>query len=163
MTQSGEILSFAVPPVAKTVTVCCPVETAFRRFAGDIAAWWPLATHRLGPDAQGCAIEGRVGGRVFERDASGAETLWGIVQLWEPPHRLAFTWQVGTPPEQAQHIEVTFTAVAEGTRVELVHSGWEKLGPAGAARRDNYDKGWARVFEQCFADYANAATDAPSP
>ena len=157
MTENAEVLGFAVPPVVKTVTVRCPVEAAFRRFAEDIAAWWPLDTHRLGPDPRGCAIEGRVGGRVFERDTGGAETLWGIVQLWEPPHRLAFTWQVNIAPEQAQRIEVTFTPVAEGTRVTLTHSGWEKLGAAGAARRDNYDKGWARVFEQRFADYANAA------
>ena len=93
---------------------------------------------------------------MFERDAKGSETLWGIVQAWEPPHRLAFTWQVNIPPEQAQRIDVTFTPVAGGTRVELVHSGWEKLGPAGATRRENYDKGWVRVFGQCFAGYANA-------
>ena len=61
----------------------------------------------------------------------------------------------GAPPEQAQRIDVTFTPAAGGTRVELVHSGWEKLGDAAAARRDSYDKGWVRVFEQCYADYAN--------
>jgi uncharacterized protein YndB with AHSA1/START domain len=158
MTKPADVVSFAVPPVVKAVTVRCPVATAFRRFAEDIAAWWPLATHHIGNDPEACVIEGRVGGRVFERDATGRETLWGIVQTWEPPHRLAFTWQVNIPPEHAQRIDVTFTPVADGTRIELVHSGWEKLGPAGATRRENYDKGWVKVFEQCFADYANAAS-----
>ncbi|MGH6928129.1 MAG: hypothetical protein ACREEV_07415, partial [Dongiaceae bacterium] len=80
MTGSDDVLSFTVPPVVKTVTVRCPVATAFRRFAEDIAAWWPLATHHIGNEPESCVIEGRVGGRVFERDAKGSETLWGIVQ-----------------------------------------------------------------------------------
>jgi uncharacterized protein YndB with AHSA1/START domain len=156
MSETSKVLPFAVPPVIKTVTVRCPPATAFRRFTEDLAAWWPLATHHLTDDPQTCALEGRVGGRLFERDKAGVEIVWGIVELWEPPRRLAFTWQVKTPAEQAQRVDVTFKPAAGGTRVELVHSGWEKLGDAAAARRDNYDKGWIRVFEQCYADYANA-------
>ena len=128
MSETSKVLSFAVPPVVKAVTVRCPPATAFRRFTEDLAAWWPLATHHISDDPQSCALE----------------------------RRLAFTWQVKTPAEQAQRINVTFTPAAGGTRVELVHSGWEKLGDAAAARRDSYNKGWVRVFEQCYADYANS-------
>ena len=158
MSETSKVLSFAVPPVVKVVTVRCSPATAFRRFTEELGAWWPLATHHIGDDPQLCTLEGRVGGRVFERDRSGVETAWGIVELWDPPHRLAFTWQVKATAEQAQRIEVTFARAPGGTRVELVHSGWEKLGGAAAARRDSYDKGWARVFEQCYADYANAGS-----
>lgn len=163
MTDTADVLSFTIPPVVKTVTVRCEPATAFRRFTDDLAAWWPLATHHISEDPQSCAIEGRVGGRLFERDRNGVETVWGVVELWEPPHRLAFTWHVRLAIEQAQRIEITFKPVADGTRVELVHSGWEKLGAAGAARRENYDKGWVTVFEQCFAAYANAAADQDRP
>ncbi|HUL08259.1 MAG TPA: SRPBCC domain-containing protein [Candidatus Acidoferrum sp.] len=156
MSEPGKVLPFDVPPVVKTVTVRCPPATAFRRFTDDLAAWWPLATHHIGGDPQTCALEGRIGGRLFERGKDGSEKVWGAIELWDPPRRLAFTWQVNIPAEQAQRIEVTFAPVAGGTRVELVHSGWEKLGEAAAARRDSYDKGWGRVFGQCFADYANA-------
>lgn len=116
-----------------------------------------VAARESSLDPQGCAIEGRVGGRILERDTNGAETLWGIVQTWCPPRRLALTWQANIPAEQARRIEVTFTPVADGTHAELVHSGWEKLGAGGATRRENYDKGWVKVFEQCFAEYADAA------
>lgn len=156
MSETSKVVSFAVPPVVKSVMVRCPPATAFRRFTEDLAAWWPLATHHLGDEPQSCGLEGRVGGRLFERGKDGSEIVWGIIEAWDPPRRLAFTWQVKVPPEQAQRIEVTFTPAPGGTRVELVHSGWEKLGEAAAARRDSYDKGWGRVFEQCFADYANA-------
>jgi uncharacterized protein YndB with AHSA1/START domain len=81
-----------------------------------------------------------------------------MVEQWDPPRRLAFTWQCLLTAEQAQRVEVTFAPAADGTRVELVHTGWEKLGDAAAAKRDSYDKGWGRVFEQCYADYANAAS-----
>ena len=156
MSEVSKVLPFAVPPVVKSVTVRCPPAVAFRRFAEEIGAWWPLATHHIGDDPQSCTMEGRVGGRLFERSKDGAERVWGVVEQWEPPRRLAFSWQVRVTAEEAQRIEVTFTPAPGGTRVQLVHSGWEKLGDAAAARRDNYDKGWGRVFEQCFADYANS-------
>ncbi len=156
MSETSKVLDFAVPPVVKTVTVRCPPATAFRRFTEELGAWWPLATHHTGDDPESCALEGRVGGRLFERSKNGAEKVWGVVELWDPPRRLAFTWQVKSTAEQAQRIDVTFAPAPGGTRVELVHSGWEKLGDAAAARRDSYDRGWVRVFEQCFADYANS-------
>jgi uncharacterized protein YndB with AHSA1/START domain len=156
MNQTGKVMTFAVPPVVKAVTVRCPPATAFRRFTEELGAWWPLATHHIGEDPQSCAVEGRVGGRLFERGKGGAERVWGIVEQWDPPRRLAFTWHVNLAADLAQRIDVTFTPAPGGTRVELVHSGWEKLGQAAATRRESYDKGWVRVFEQCFADYANA-------
>ena len=91
MSETSKIVSFAVPPVIKAVTVRCSPATAFRRFTDDLAAWWPLATHHLGDEPQGCVLEGRVGGRLFERDKAGTEIVWGIVELCEPPRRLAFT------------------------------------------------------------------------
>jgi uncharacterized protein YndB with AHSA1/START domain len=156
MNETSKVLPFAVPPVVKTVTVRCPPATAFRRFTEELGAWWPLATHHMSDDPSSCAMEGRIGGRLFERGKDGSEKVWGVIELWDPPHRLAFTWQVKLPPEQAQRIDVTFAPAPGGTRVDLVHSGWERLGDAAATRRDSYDKGWVRVFEQCFADYANA-------
>jgi len=80
------------------------------------------------------------------------------VLAYEPPHRLAFSWIVGLSAEQEQLVEIRFTAEDRGTRVELTHSGWEKLGDAAASLRERYDRGWGTIFERCFADYANSAT-----
>lgn len=84
------IAPFPVPPIVKSVTVCAAPARAFALFAERFARWWPLARVHTGPDPVDCAIEPRVGGRVFERAADGRETLWGTVLAYDPPHRLAF-------------------------------------------------------------------------
>ena len=150
------VARFPVPPVVKTVTVRAAPARAFALFADDLARWWPLPRVHTGPDPVDCAIEPRVGGRVFERAADGRETAWGTVLAYDPPHRLAFSWIVGLSAEQEQRVEIRFTAEDRGTRVELTHSGWEKLGDAAVSRRERYDRGWATIFEQCFVDYVNA-------
>jgi uncharacterized protein YndB with AHSA1/START domain len=144
------------PPIVKTVTVHAPPARAFAVFAEKFARWWPLARTHTGPDPVDCAIEPRVGGRVFERAADGGETPWGTVLAYDPPHRLAFSWIVQLSAEQEQRVDIRFTQEDRGTRVELTHSGWEKLGDAAASRRERYDHGWGSIFEHCFADYANA-------
>jgi uncharacterized protein YndB with AHSA1/START domain len=150
------VANLPVPPVVRSVTVRVAPALAFEFFARDLARWWPLAHFRAGVDPVACTLEPRVGGRVFERAASGEETDWGTVLAYEPPYRLAFSWTVGVAPEQAQTIEVRFTAAQGGTRVELTHSGWEKLGEAAAQFRDMYENGWVTVLDRCFVEYANA-------
>jgi uncharacterized protein YndB with AHSA1/START domain len=103
-----------------------------------------------------CAIEPRVGGRVFERSADGRETAWGTVRAYDPPHRLAFSWIVGLSVEQEQLVEIRFIAEELGTRVELTHSGWEKLGDTAVSRRERYDRGWGTIFQHAFVEYANS-------
>jgi uncharacterized protein YndB with AHSA1/START domain len=152
------IAQFPVPPIVKTVTVRAAPTRAFALFADDFARWWPLAQTHTGPDPVDCAIEPRVGGRVFERSADGRETAWGTVRAYDPPRRLAFSWIVGLSAEQEQLVEIRFIAADLGTRVELTHSGWEKLGDAATSRRAGYDRGWSKLLERDFVDYANNAT-----
>jgi len=152
------IAQFPVPPIVKAVTVRCTPVRAFALFAEDFGLWWPLSRVHTGPDPVHCAIEPRVGGRVFERASDGRETPWGTVLAYDPPHRLAFSWVVQLSAEQEQLVEVRFAPDEGGTRIELTHSGWEKLGDAAAGLRERYDRGWGTVFERHFADYANTAT-----
>jgi uncharacterized protein YndB with AHSA1/START domain len=154
------IAQFIVPPVIKAVSVRAAPERTFELFACDLGRWWPVAQFHTGPDPVDCAIiEPRVGGRVFERAADGRETPWGTVVAYDPPHRIAFSWIVGgLSPDEAQLVDISFTPEGSGTRVELSHSGWEKLGERGKALREGYDRGWATLIERCFAEYANAAT-----
>ena len=150
------IARFPVPPVVKAVTVRATPARAFALFAEDFGRWWPLSRVHTGPDPVDCAIEPRVGGRVFERAADGRETRWGTVLAYEPPHRLAFSWVVELSAGQEQLVEIRFTPQERGTRVELTHSGWEKLGDAAARERERYDRGWGIVFERDFAEYVNS-------
>ena len=100
------IARFRVPPIVKNVTVRCAPARAFALFAGDFGRWWPVSQVHTGPDPADCAIEPRVGGRVFERAADGRETAWGTVLAYDPPHRLAFSWIVELPAGMEQLVEI---------------------------------------------------------
>jgi uncharacterized protein YndB with AHSA1/START domain len=147
-----------IAPVQKAVRVKGSVEAAFRLFTDGIAKWWPLATHSVCQnDAVTCAVEGRVGGRVFERDRAGREHLWGTIMAWEPPSRFVFTWHPGRAADTAQEIELRFSDAGAGmTLVELTHSGWAKLGEKAATARENYNKGWETVFVGCYGKAAES-------
>lgn len=137
----------ALEPVVKTITVPWPVERAFRRFTEEIAAWWPLATHSVGQsEARTCALEPREGGRLYETGDDGSEHAWGTVTRWDPPRAVAFTWHPGRAPETHQEVEVTFDPVEDGTRVRVVHTGWERLGEKAAETREGYVDGWEFVL-----------------
>ena len=43
-------------------------------------------------------------------------------------------------------IDVRFSEAGGGTRVDLEHSHWERLGPDGAETRDGYNEGWDLVL-----------------
>jgi uncharacterized protein YndB with AHSA1/START domain len=151
----SSIVSFAVPAVVKVVRVRCTPAQAFARFTRDIDRWWPLSTHSLfKDDATSVAFEPVVGGRLFERNASGDEHVWGRVTAWDPPHGLAFSWHVGRSPETAQRVELAFTPCPGGTEVRLVHSGWEALAQRAATMRDEYERGWNVVFVERYGRFA---------
>ena len=141
-------------PLEKSVTVPKIPAEAFRIFTEGIARWWPLAkfsvSHGSAKTAKTCAIEPFVGGGLFEVDEDGARHSWGRIVAWNPPSRVAFTWHPGSDPASAQDVEVTFTADGKGTRVTLVHSGWQKLGEKGAAARAGYGEGWTVVLGEAY-------------
>ncbi len=134
-------------PVRKSVTVRWSPDAAFRRFTDEIATWWPLRTHSVGGErSETVVFETRRGGRVYEVIEGESESLWGTVTEYDPPHLVEFTWHPGREPDTAQRVEVRFTAVEDGTRVDLIHSGWERFGEGAREMRDEYDHGWTRVL-----------------
>ncbi len=154
MSSDSKVVSFSsyIDPVRKTISVRCNQERAFSIFTDGIARWWPLKKLSLSQArAVSCAIEPRAGGTVYEVDNDGARIPWGQVLVWEPPSRLVMSWHPGSPAETAQEVEVRFTPEGSGTRVDLEHRGWEKLGERAAEARSNYDGGWVLVFETLFA------------
>ena len=68
------------------------------------------------------------------------------IQVWEPPRRVAFSWYPGRDEETGQNVEVTFHPEDEGTRVELVHTGWERIPDKPRETRDDYDSRWDLVI-----------------
>jgi uncharacterized protein YndB with AHSA1/START domain len=143
MTASTELFT----PLHKTVTVPWSQERAFTRFTTEIGSWWPLRTHSVGgAQSQRCVFEGRIGGQIYEETSNGTRHVWGTVLEWEPPSRAVFTWHPDRTPDTAQNIEVRFTSEGSGTRLELIHTGWERLGQEARKARRGYPMGWTYVL-----------------
>lgn len=132
--------------IRKAITVPVPPAEAFEAFTGRIGSWWPLATHSLGGErAATVVIEGRVDGRVYEL-TDGEERDWGRVLAWEPPHRLVLEWHVNRDRPAPTEVEVRFSAEGDGTRVELEHRAWERLGEQASEASEGYRGGWDVVL-----------------
>lgn len=154
--NTASLASFVVPPVEKSVLVPCDPARAFRAFTDEIAQWWPIKTHSVGQaKARTVCVEPGVGGRVYETAEDGSTCDWGRILVWSPPTGFSMTWHPGRSPEMHQVAELSFLAEAGGTRVRLVHRGWELLGKDAKPACDSYNKGWETVFVQGFGGYLN--------
>jgi uncharacterized protein YndB with AHSA1/START domain len=142
--------------VRKSVLVNAPQVHAFTVFTEQHGTWWPLQTHKIGKQpAQTAIIEPRAGGRWFERSADGVECDWGRVLIWEPPHRIVLSWDIGAnwqyDPELGTEVEVKF--IAEGpsrTRVELEHRHLERYQDQAGAMQGIFDSegGWTGILRR---------------
>jgi uncharacterized protein YndB with AHSA1/START domain len=142
--------------VRVVMSVEAPIERAFEVFTRRGHDWWPRA-YRLGESERvALVLEPHEGGRWYERTANGQECDWGKVLLWDPPHHLVLSWQIGvgfvaeSDEERASRVEVRF--VADGpvrTSVTLVHSDFERHGAGWESLRDGVadEGGWPGVLE----------------
>lgn len=130
--------------VRSSVTIESPVDVAFAGFTAEIGRWWPLQQMSFGGErAKEIHLEGKAGGRLYERFADGNEFTIGILSHYDAPHRVSFTWK--QPNWQGPTVvDVTFTLVPEGTRVDLEHRGWEEAGAQLDAA--HYRKGWGYIL-----------------
>lgn len=89
-----------------------------------------------------------MGGRICEEYKDGRRFQWGSVFVWEPPHRLAFTFHAARAPETAQHVEVRFAPNGTGTDVRLIATGWANWQPEHEATRARrgYNMGWGYLL-----------------
>ena len=153
----------AIEPVTRTVSVSCSVEHAFETFTARIGDWWPVTRYSISVDEGGAnpptevVFEPRAGGRVFERSVAGEKLAWAEVLAYEPPSRIVLAWNPSREERPPTEVEVRFTPEADGTRVDLEHRGWERLGAAAQAAREGYGSaaGWTTVLG-IYADAANA-------
>jgi uncharacterized protein YndB with AHSA1/START domain len=109
-----------IAPVRCEVVVAAEPERAFTLFTERIADWWPMATHSVFGAAAEVAFEGDV---LVERSGG------------HPGH----------PEAEATDLTVRFHAHEGGTRVELVHTGWERH-VRGAEAAIGYTRGWPVVL-----------------
>ncbi|MDP1805330.1 MAG: SRPBCC family protein [Acidimicrobiales bacterium] len=152
--------------VRREIAVDAPIEKAFAVFTERFGDFKPGEHNLLGAPIAETVFEPRVGGHILDRGTDGSECRWARILVYEPPHRVVFswdigpTWQVETEPDNTSEVEVRF--IAEGpqrTRVELEHRNIDRHGPGWEAVSDGvgHDSGWPLYLER----YAVLFTDGP--
>lgn len=134
----------SVEPVRRSVTVGRSVEDAFRLFTDEISSWWPFPSHSLGGSDTVAAVFDPDSGRLYEVQADGSRHDWADIIVWDPPRRLVLSWHPN--PERRTEVEVQFVDTGKGTRVELEHRGWERLGAVAHEARASYVTGWTQIL-----------------
>jgi Activator of Hsp90 ATPase homolog 1-like protein len=134
-------------PLQISFEVACSAEHAFAVWTSRIGTWWPRDHTVTGDAGLMVVLEGRLGGRIFERTRDGVEHDWGAVTRWEPPAVLGYSWHLGRDPVDATDVVVRFTAAGAAlTRIEIEHGGWERLGDTAVTWRDRNRIGWQTLL-----------------
>ena len=153
-------------PVRKSVVVDASPPQAFAVFTSGINRWWQK-NHGIGATPiRESVIEPFVGGRWLTRHEDGSDVVIGQVRVWQPAERLVVSWEISSEwkpdprPEFASEVEVRFIAEAGGgTRVELEHRNFERLGAAGGEKmRKDVDGGWPYLLDLYAKDAAKKET-----
>jgi uncharacterized protein YndB with AHSA1/START domain len=136
-----------IEPLRLSFVVACEPDHAFTTWTRKATSWWPVehtVSHEAGTEI---VFEPHAGGRIFERAGDGREIDWGKILDWDPPHRLRYLWHIATDADHATDVEIVFHEHADSsTRVEIEHSGWERLGEVGRSWRDANRAGWDGVL-----------------
>ena len=149
-----------IEPLRLAFEVDCTPDHAFMVWTERIGQWWPADHTATGEPNLQVILEGRPGGRIFERTKAGEEHDWGEVTLWEPPHRFVYTWHLKRSREDATEVEIRFVPHATSTRVEIEHRGWERLGmEEGRSWRDRNMGGWSTLLPHYIAASTDGGTD----
>lgn len=141
--------------VSTSEVVDAPIERAFEVFTEGMPTWWPASHHILEAELAEMEFEPRAGGRIVDRGVDGSECTWARVLVYEPPHRVVFSWDISTSwkhepdPSRCSEVEVRFVAEGpERTRVELEHRELQRHGDGWESMRDSVGSpdGWGAMW-----------------
>jgi len=144
-------------PIQKTLHVPLRPQKAFNLFTKNLKDWWPIESHSLsageGEIPQQINLDRHEGGYITETKHDGGTSRWGTITKWDEGRAIGISWYVGRTEDEATDLDVVFTPTDMGTRIELTHSGFERLGEVATAMHENYFKGWDFVLTECFGQY----------
>jgi len=152
MTQSATTAT-----VRRQIVVDTSIHEAFTVFTERFGDFKPREHNLMKTPIAETVFEPRVGGHIFDRAVDGTECRWARILVFEPPHRLAFSWdispqwQLSTNRDLTSEVEVRFVAEApERTRVELEHRHLERHGFGWESVRDgvNSERGWPLYLQR---------------
>jgi len=143
--------------IRSSIVVEAPIEQAFSVFTEDFGSFKPREHNMLGVEIAETIFEPHVGGHLYDRGIDGSECRWARVLAYEPPNRVAFSWdisphwQIETDAEKTSEVEVRFISEApERTRVELEHRNLDRHGAGWEGLREGVDSGdgWPLYLER---------------
>ena len=146
--------------VRTSIVVEAPIEQAFSVFTEDFGSFKPREHNMLQVEIAETVFEPHVGGHLYDRGVDGSECRWARVLAYEPPNRVAFSWdisphwQIETDAEKTSEVEVRFISeTPERTRVELEHRNLDRHGGGWEGAREGVggEAGWP-LYLQRFAE-----------
>ena len=141
-----------IEPLRLSYEIDCPADHAFEVWTSRLSTWWPKGHSTSGDPDTTVVLEPRLGGRIFERTSDGREIEWGEITVWSPPSRLGYLWHIGRERTAATDVDLTFVDLGDGrTRLDIVHSGWERLAADGPAYREANTNGWDALLPHYLA------------
>jgi uncharacterized protein YndB with AHSA1/START domain len=126
-----------VPPIDLAIVTSARPETAWETITVPerIALWFTEASPL-----------GGVGSR-YRLDFGDGSVISGEVLALEPGRRFAHSWAwEDAEPGEVTTVEWTVEAIAGGSRVRLVHDGWEAAGLA-VHDRDDHESYWTGYLD----------------
>jgi uncharacterized protein YndB with AHSA1/START domain len=147
----------AAAVVRRQIVVEVPIERAFSVFTDRFGDFKPPEHNLLGTAIAETVFEPRVGGHILDRAIDGRECRWARILVYEPPHRVVFSWdispqwQIETDPDNTSEVEVRFVAeTPQRTRLELEHRNIDRHGPGWQAVAEGVgdDAGWPLYLER---------------
>ena len=139
------------------IVVNAPIERAFAVFTERFGDFKPREHNLLAVPIAETVFEPRVGGHIYDRGVDGSLCRWARILVYEPPHRVTFTWDIGptwqveADRSKTSEVEVRFTAASgERTRVDLEHRHLDRHGPGWESLAEGVDgdAGWRLYLDR---------------
>jgi uncharacterized protein YndB with AHSA1/START domain len=138
----------AATSIRSSIVVEAPIEQAFSVFTEGFGSFKPHEHNMLQVEIAETVFEPHVGGHLYDRGVDGSECRWARVLAYEPPTRVAFSWdisphwQIETDLEKTSEVQVRFIPeTPERTRVELEHRNLDRHGAGWESLRDGVEAG----------------------
>jgi uncharacterized protein YndB with AHSA1/START domain len=146
--------------IVVSVDVPLSRNEAFELFTQRIDTWWKRGPqHRFRSPWTTGTLELIPGGqgRLIERYADGDIVEIGRIRSWAPPRQFSMEWRLPIfATEEVTHVDVSFTAIDAGCRVEVRHSGWSRLRPDHPARHGLDDPRFLAMHGHLWSDLLNS-------
>ena len=137
-----------IEPLRLSFEVGARPEHAFAVWTARTSRWWPVSHTVTAEPGLRVTFEPRVGGRIFERAPSGGRGRLGRDhRLGRRPGGCATAGTSGPTAPTRRTSRSRSAGPGRGTtRVDIEHSGWERLGERGPGWRQTNHGGWRGVL-----------------